>query len=174
MMLTENGFEGTPLHSGLTLNVPDVPRILIVCDNDSDTDRLALVFREAGLTSERTKSIKAGCESAKSGRFQVVFSTPLLGDGSWKCLIDVAQLYDLSFEVVLLARTFNLNQWTEALQDGAFDVLDVLDDLPKAAEAAKRALGAAYLRRFRPRPPASLGFRGGPEGTPPLGGANGF
>ncbi len=65
--------------------------------------------------------------------------------------MDVAQHYDLSFELVLLARSFNLNQWTEALQDGAFDVLDVVCDLPKAAEAAKRAFGAAYLRRFRPR-----------------------
>jgi DNA-binding NtrC family response regulator len=174
MMLTQNESAGTKLHAGLTLKVPDLPRILIVCDNDSDTDRLKTAFRKAGLTSESANSITTGCEAAKSGRFQVVFSTPLLGDGSWKRLIDVAQHYDLSFEVVLLARTFNLNQWTEALQDGAFDVLDVLYDLPKAAEAAKRALGTAYLKRFRPRPSASVGLRGGPEGTPPLGGANEF
>ena len=50
-------------------------------------------------------------------------------------------MISLSLEVILLARTFNLNQWGEALQAGAFDVLDVLCDLPKAAEAAKRALG---------------------------------
>ncbi len=128
-----------------------MPQVLIVCDNDSDTERLEIIFREAGLKWESTKSIKAGCESAKSGRFEVVFSEPFPGDGSWKRLIDIAQHYDLTFEVVLLARSFNLNQWTEALQDGAFDVLDVVCDLPKAAEAAKRAFGAAYLRRFRSR-----------------------
>ena len=156
MMLTQNGSDGTKFHAGLTLKVPDLPRMLIVCDNDSETERLKTVFREADLTSESAKSITAGCESARSGRFQVVFSTPLLADGSWRRLIDVAQHYDLSFEVVLLARTFNLSQWTEALQDGAFDVLDVVYDLPKAAEAAKRALGAAYLRRFRSHAEASV------------------
>ena len=174
MMRTQNGSEGTQLPAGLPLKVPDGPRILIVCDHDSDTDRLKTAFRKAGLTSESAKSITTGCEAAKSGRFQVVFSTALLADGSWRRLIDVANHYSLSFEVILLARTFSLNQWAEALQVGAFDVLDVVCDLPKAAEAAKRAWGTAYLKRFRPRPRANLELRGGPEGTPPLGGANGF
>jgi hypothetical protein len=43
----------------------------------------------------------------------------------------------------------------QELQVGAFDVLDVLCDLPKAAEAARRALGTAYLKRFR-RPPEAV------------------
>ncbi len=143
MMLTQNASDGTKLHAGLTLKVPDVPRILIVCDNDSDPDRLKTAFRKAGLTSESANSIIAGCEAAKSGRFQVVFSPLLMADGSWKRLIDVANHFDLSFEIILLTRNFNLGQWAEAIQEGAFDVLDVLYDLPKAAEAATRALGTA-------------------------------
>ncbi len=139
----------TKPHAGVALRVPDKTQILIVCDNDSDTEQLKGVFREAGLTSKAVNTITSGCESAKSGRFQVVFCTPLLGDGSWRGLIDVASQNDLSFEIVLLARTFDLNQWTEALQVGAFDVLDVLCDLPKAAEAAKRALGTSYLKRLQ-------------------------
>ena len=79
-------------------------------------------------------------------------STPLLADGSWRRLIDAENHHGLSYEVILLARSFYLNQWAEALQVGAFDVLDVLCDLPKASEAAKRALGTAYLKRFHPRP----------------------
>jgi len=67
-------------------------------------------------------------------------------------LIDAENHHGLSYEVILLARSFYLNQWAEALQVGAFDVLDVLCDLPKASEAAKRALGTAYLKRFHPRP----------------------
>ncbi len=124
-------------------------QILIVCENDSDTDRLSTVFRKTGLTSESANSITAGCVLARSGRFQVVFSAPLLGDGSWKRLIDVAKQHDLSFKVILLARTFNLNEWAEALEVGAFEVLDVLCDLPKAAEAANRALGANFLHDWR-------------------------
>jgi DNA-binding NtrC family response regulator len=151
MIQTRKITEEINRRAGLTLTVPHMAPILIVCEKDSDAERLRTAFEEAGLTSESVNSISAGCEAVKSGRFQVVFSPTLTADGSWRRLIDVAQHYDLSFELVLLARSFDLNQWTEALQVGAFDVLDVLCDLPKAAEAAKRALGAAYLRRFRPR-----------------------
>jgi DNA-binding NtrC family response regulator len=139
-------------HVGVALRVPDKAQILIVCDNDSDTEQLKGVFREAGLISKAVDTITSGCESAKSGRFQVVFCTPLLGDGSWRGLIDVASQNDLSFKIVLLARTFDLNQWADALQVGAFDVLDVVCDLPKAADTAKSALGTAYLKRLGSRP----------------------
>src|SRR5215471_10250716 len=98
--------------------VPNGARILIVCDDDSITERLRTVLREAGIVSETAKSITAGCKLAKSGKF----------------------------EVVLWARTFDLMQWTEALQDGAFDVLVSLYDLPKVAETIKRAVWAAYLK----------------------------
>jgi DNA-binding NtrC family response regulator len=124
-------------------------QILIVCDNDSDTERLKIVFRKAGLATESANSITAGCKLAQSGRFQVVFSAPLLGDGSWKRLTNIAKQHDSTFAIILLARTFNLNEWAEALEVGAFEVLDVLCDLPKAAEAAKRALGATFLKHVR-------------------------
>ena len=145
----------TKAPGSLTLRVPDEARILIVCENDADTERLRTVFREAGFISECAQSMTAGCESAKSGRFQVVFTAPLLSDGSWRRLIDVANHFDLDFEVVLLARTFDLNQWAEALKDGAFDVLDYLYDLPRAAETLKSALWAAYLKGAGLRPEAA-------------------
>jgi len=139
-------------HSGLPLKFPDGARILIVCDDTSDTDRLKTVLQEAGFVSESAKSITAGCEAAKSGRFQVVVSTPLLGDGSWKRLTDIANHYDLGFEVVLWARNFDLAEWVEALKDGAFDVLDAVCEAPKAVEATRRALWAAYLKGAGPNP----------------------
>ncbi len=142
--------------AALTSRVLDEARILIVCDDNSNTERLQTVFREAGFILECAKSITAGCEAAKSGRFQVVLSVPSLSDGSWRRLIDVAHHYDLNFEVVLLARNFDLNQWAEALKDGVFDVLDALHELPKAAEVATCALGAGHLKRFRSRHNAAL------------------
>jgi len=94
--------------SGLTLKIPEGARILIVCDDDSDTEWLKTVLLEAGLVSECARSITAGCEAARSGRFQAVVSTPLLSDGSWRRLIDISNHYDLGFEVVLWARNFDL------------------------------------------------------------------
>jgi len=66
--------------------VPDEARILIVCDDDSIMEGLNIAFREAGFISECAKSMTAGCEFARSGRFQVVVTTPVLGDGSWRRL----------------------------------------------------------------------------------------
>ena len=141
--------------SGLTLKVPDGVRILIVSEDDSDTERLKIILQKAGFVSECAKGITAGCEAAKSGRFQVVVSTPLLRDGSWRRLADIANHYDLGFEVVLWARNFDLAEWVEALKDGAFDVLDAMCDPPKAVEATRRALWAAYLKGAGPDPRAS-------------------
>jgi DNA-binding NtrC family response regulator len=137
--------------SRLTLKVPDGARILIVCDDDSDTERLKTILQKAGFVSECAKDITAGCEAAKSGRFQVVVSTPLLRDGSWRRLTDIANHYDLGFEVVLWARTFDLAEWGEALKEGAFDVLDALCEVARAVEAIKTALWAAYLKGAGPQ-----------------------
>src|SRR6266446_135214 len=110
---------------------------------------------EAGFVSECARSITEGCEAAKSGRFQVVVSTPRMWDGTWRRLIDIANHYDLRFEVVLWARSFDLLEWTEALKDGAFDVLDAMCEQPKAVESTKRALWAAYLKGAGPDPRAA-------------------
>jgi DNA-binding NtrC family response regulator len=141
--------EGRP-RTDLRLQIHEASRILIVCERDADTDQLKGVFRQAGLAAESTDNMAAGCELARSGRFGVVFSTTHSAEGSWTRLIAVASRHRLAFEIVLLARDFDLNQWGEAMQLGAFDVLDVLRDLPDAAEVAQHALSAAYLRRFRP------------------------
>jgi DNA-binding NtrC family response regulator len=135
---------------GLSPGKRKMARVLIVCERGSDTHRLKAVFEEAGIASENTDNMTEGCESAKSGRFGVVFSAPELEGSSWTRLIEVASRGGLSFEIVLLARTFDLGEWVEAIQLGAFEVLDVLRDLPKASEVACRALGSGHLKRFRP------------------------
>jgi DNA-binding NtrC family response regulator len=134
------------LRAGLVFKIPEQARILIVSDNDSDAKQLDAFFRDAGFIPETARSITAACECARSDRFQVIFSSPTLRDGSWKRLIGIANHYDLGFEVVLLARNFDLADWMEALTDGAFDVVDVVRELSTAAEIAKRALRAAYLK----------------------------
>jgi DNA-binding NtrC family response regulator len=141
--------------SGSPLKIPDGARILIVCDDNSETDRLKTILQEERFVWEWAKSITEGCEAAKSGRFQVVVSTPQMGDGSWRRLADIANRYGLGFEVVLWARTIDLLEWTEALKEGAFDVLDAMCEQPKAVEATKRALWAAYLKGAGPNPRAA-------------------
>jgi DNA-binding NtrC family response regulator len=140
--------------AGLHFRFLDQPRILIVCDDDSIVAKLVNACRDAGFISESARSIAAGCELARSGRFQVVVTKPFMGDGSWRRLVDIANHCDLNFVVVLVASTFDLNQWAEALESGAFDVVDALHELPKAAEVVKSAAWAAYLKGAGPCPEA--------------------
>jgi CheY-like chemotaxis protein len=142
--------EATKTLTGPGVGVPEGYRILIICD-DSNAGQLESVFRESGVAAETATSMTEGCEYARSGRFQAILSTPSLGDGSWRRLFDVANQYDLGFEVVLLTRNFDLTEWAEALDAGAFDVLDTSGELPRAAEVAKGALWAACLKGAGPR-----------------------
>lgn len=134
------------------MSEPDKPQILIVCDNDSETQQLEDVFQKAEWASKAVKTVASGCEWAKSGQFQVVLCAARPDDGSWKDLIDVGSQSHVTFEVILLAHTFDLKQWAEALQIGAFEVVDTVSDLQGSTGAAKRALGASYLKRFRLSP----------------------
>src|SRR6266849_6858534 len=98
------------VRSSVQSNVPDGARILIVCDKESDRKRLKLLLLDAGFDSECANSITTGCEAARSGQFQVVVSTPQLGDGSWRRLADMANHFDLHFEIVLWAHNFVLHE----------------------------------------------------------------
>lgn len=128
------------------LEGPEAVRILIVSDDDAINTRLKDAFRKSGFVAKCAKSIAAGCKSARSGRFPVVVTTPVLADGTWRRLVDIASQYQLGFVVVLVASNFDFTQWGKALEDGAFDVLDSLHELPKAAEVAKRAWRAASFK----------------------------
>jgi len=138
------------VHSSLQSKVPDGVRLLIICDDDSDTRRLRSLLLEAGFASDCAKSITTGCEAAKSGQYQVVLSIPQLRDGSWRRLTDVVYHYDLRFEVVLWAHNFDLGEWAEALDNGVFDVLDAVYEQRRVVEAIKCALWSAYLKGAGP------------------------
>ncbi len=60
--------------------------------------------------------------------------------------MDIAGHYDSGFVVILVATTFDIQEWTDALECGAFDVLDALHELPRVAESVKSAAWAAYLK----------------------------
>jgi len=133
---------------------PESPGILVIHDDDTISKELEEILLRAGLASERVKNMKAGCEYARSGRFQVVVTKPTFVDGSWKRLADIDGHYRPGFVVILVASTFDINQLAQSLDDGAFDVLNELQELPQVAEVARRALWAAYLKGAGPRPEA--------------------
>jgi len=77
-------------------------------------------------------------------------STPLLRDGSWRRLTDIANHYDLGFEVVLWARTFDLAEWGEALRKERFDVLDARVRYQELLSYQNRLVGSLSEGRWAP------------------------
>ena len=138
--------------SGLQSNIPEGARVLVVCDDDLEARRLRTLLLDAGLASDCAKTITTACGAAKSGQFQVVVSIPYLRDGSWRRLTDIANHYDLRFEVVLWAHKFDLHEWAEALDQGAFDVLDAVNEESRVGEVTKSALWVTYLKGAGPNP----------------------
>ena len=136
---------------GKTLQVPDGAGILIVSENDAETEALKSAFPKEKFTLECVRTMTEACDAAKSDRFQVIFSAPLLKDGSWRRLMDIAYHYDLCFEVILWAGNFDVSERVEALNDRAFDVLDSTHEQGKVIEVTKRALWAALLKGAGPR-----------------------
>lgn len=132
------------------VDVPDRSQILIVCD-DSSMERLEHVLVRAGMMAQTVRSMTAACHHARTGRFQVILSKPSLADGSWRRLLDIAQHYDSGFEIVLLAENFDFADWAQALEAGAFDVVDTAWGLGRVAEIVKGALWAACLKAGGPR-----------------------
>src|SRR2546426_9078675 len=96
--------------AALTPTVLDEAGILIVCDDDSNTETLRAIFREAEFTLECAKTITAGWEAAGSGPLQGEISAPQLNAGSWRGLVVLAPLQDLNFESVVLGPNLFPNQ----------------------------------------------------------------
>ena len=130
----------------IPMNIPEGAKILIVTEDGSDAEQIRALLRKGGLDAECATDITTGGETVTSGRFQAVISSPRFKDGSWRQLIAIANRYNLHFEVLLWAQNFDLQEWTEALRDGAFDVLDAIRERARAVEATKCALWSAYLK----------------------------
>jgi len=134
---------------------PAKARILIVSDDNVISNELEATLLDAGFVSERAKTMSAGCESARSGQFQVVVSAPVLHDGSWKRLADIDSHHRPGFVIILVATNLDLYRPHLVLEEGAFEIVDALHDLQKIPEITRRAFWAAYLKGAGPRPEAN-------------------
>lgn len=133
----------TPADSG-------APRILVVTDDDPLAKTVHEILRCDGLVTEQARNLLEALEAARSGQFPVAITTPRLTDGSWKRLVWTAHHVRPRFSVIVLAKTFSLREWAQALDDGAFEVIDALSELPKMTEVVRHALLTEYLLGERP------------------------
>ena len=128
------------------------PHILIVSGDEALAGALISILDDSGFAAEHANTMADGCALAESGHFQVVLTEPSLTDGSWRRLKNLAGPNHPQLAVVLVAKSRDPHQWVRALEDGAFDVIDARNDLPKAAEVVTGALWVEYLNGVGPVP----------------------
>lgn len=124
-------------------------RILIACDDDVVAVQLRRSLASSHLLSDRVTNIQAAWERLRAENFRIAFVAAILPDGPWRLLYDSAASQGLEVPFIVMARSFDIDDWAEAFRHGAFDVLDILSEIPKAAEIASEALmatGAALSR----------------------------
>lgn len=125
---------------------------MIVSSDEALAGALISILDDSGFAAEHVNTVTDGCALAESGHFQVVLSEPALTDGSWKRLQKTAERSHSQLAVVLVAKGPDLRQRARALEDGALDVIDARNDLPKAAEVVARAFWVEYLKGAGPLP----------------------
>ena len=135
-----------------------IPRVLILSGDQALTRSLISALDKTGLCAEHKTTLAAGCALVASGQFQVVLTETALVDGSWRRLLDLESRKqpEFAFAIVLVTRTFDPDQCFYAMQDGAFDVIDAVRDLPNVGVVVRRALLAEYLMGAGPSPEAFL------------------
>jgi DNA-binding NtrC family response regulator len=141
---TESNPKATPMIEIPTAEGSGDLRILVVTDDDSFVEQLSQAFGKDGFLIEHVRSITGACKRVRSGQFPVVLSTPILRDGCWKDLVDFATYEDPSFVVVLLAPR-DFQERDSALEYGAFDVLNIPEEMSRVRESVTHAVWAAYL-----------------------------
>lgn len=121
----------------------------MACDDDVVAVPLRANLASSHLLSERVTNIQAAWERVRVENFRIVFVAAVLPDGPWHLLYDSAASQGLDLSFIVMARSFDIDDWAGAFRHGAFDVLDILSEIPKAAEIASEALlasGAALSR----------------------------
>jgi DNA-binding NtrC family response regulator len=125
------------------------PRILIACDDLATAELLRIIFLASNFNSQPAKDFEDACKCARSGRFQVVFTASTLGDRSWRQLFEFAKSCDPAIAFVVMARSFDLQDWGESLRMGAFDVLNLMREIPNVAKVASQAFSFATARALQ-------------------------
>jgi DNA-binding NtrC family response regulator len=130
-------------------------RILIVCDDPQVSEELLIALKSANLRPERAADFTSACKLLKSGKFQVVFATPRVPGGSWDKLMNFARSRYQALPFVVVARSFDMSDWANCLKNGAFEVLDSVNEISKAAEIATQAVSASWkIAEHEPIPQA--------------------
>jgi DNA-binding NtrC family response regulator len=118
-------------------------RILIACEDGQVAEELVEVLRRANLKSERAMDFTSACKLLKTGKFQVIFTTPGVPGGTWEKLMEFGRGSGKDLSFVVVARSFDLSDWANCLKNGAFEVLDSISEISSAGEVAMNAFLAA-------------------------------
>jgi DNA-binding NtrC family response regulator len=98
-------------------------RALLICPLHPAREKLIEVVRQTGATHVIAASVREAATALKSGSFDVIISGRKLEDGNSDDLLDAAHATQPGVPVIVVSRTGDWEEYIEAINRGAFDLL---------------------------------------------------
>ncbi len=121
-------------------------RVLLICPLHPVRQQLVEVIRRTGTTHVVRSSVREATEALKSGKYDVINTGRRLEDGNSDDLLRAAQLAQPDAPVVVVSRTGDWDEYIEAIDRGAFDLLSADSSPSESARVISNALRAAARR----------------------------
>lgn len=133
------------------------PRALLICPLHPVRQQLVELVRQAGTTHVVLSSVQEATEAMKDGTYDVIITGKRLEDGNSDDLLQAAKAAQPGVPVVVVSRTGDWDEYVEAINRGAFDLLVADSPATESARIIGNALVAATARRAVVSPANSRG-----------------
>jgi|SRR5579859_635397 len=116
---------------------------LLVCPVHPARQQLVEAVRQARTTHLVTSNVGKAIEALKNGKYDVIVTGKKLDDGNADDVLQVVQAIHPSVPVVVVSRTEDWNEYVNAVNRGAFDLLPADSPTHESARVISAALRAA-------------------------------
>ena len=116
------------------------PRALLICPVHPARQQLVEVVRQTGTTHVVTASVREATTALLNGKYDVIISGRKLEDGNSDDLLRAAKAAQPGVPVVVVSRTGDWDEYVDAIERGAFDLLAADSPPSESARIISNAL----------------------------------
>ncbi len=117
-------------------------RALLICPLHPARQKLVEVVRYTGTTHVVTASVEQATKAMKRGKYDVIITGKRLADGNSDDLLEAAQAAQPGVPVIVVSRSGGWDEYIDAINRGAFDLLPADSSPSESARIISNALHA--------------------------------
>jgi DNA-binding NtrC family response regulator len=118
-------------------------RALLICPVHPVRQQLIEVVLQSGATHVVTSSVREATKALKDGKYDIIVTGRKLDDGNAEDLLQAAKAAQPGVPVVVVSRTGDWNEYIDAINRGAFDLLAADSPSSESTRIISNALRAA-------------------------------